>query len=167
MFPVGNAVPKFEAPNGASHGTLGRALVNSQEELSAGDHIRVIENTGMAWVRRADLDFLPAPDASTEYFAAFEAAYRARDPKALRSADLTMKTNAGETTAKLRLCPDDDHVEVYVYRVADGKATALEMTRYFGPGESLKVVVPAFFAGIVAAAVAAVLTLLIRRRSVA
>jgi hypothetical protein len=153
MFPVNNAVEIRDLPDGAVIGTLRRAVVNSQEEIDAGGWARVHDASTSAWVRISDLSYLSPSDVDTDYFGAFVAAYQSRTPNSFRDATLDLRIDSsGVTTATLRLRPDDDHVEIYAYEVAGGRAHPTEMTRYFGPGQTMKSVGPVVIAASAAAA---------------
>jgi hypothetical protein len=165
MFPAHNAVPKFDAPNGAPIGVVDRALVNSQAERDAGGFVRMNDPKGTAWVRMDDLGFVPPDASSLDYFAAFKAEYAASAPGEFRSATLKLDTErGGMTRATLRLRPDDDHVEIYVYDISNGRATAVQMTRYFGPAVALGSVVPAAVVGCAVAGIVSTIMLIVGRR---
>lgn len=137
MFPVAPDVPLRDAPAGKVVGTLTRAVVNSQEEITAGGWVAVRDAGSTSWVELSKLAYLPPPGASVDYFKAFEAAYVARDPGDYRSASLTLEPGAKVTAkATLRL-GQDDYWEKYVYEISSGSARPVEMYLVFGPGQAL------------------------------
>jgi len=138
MFPVNSGVPLRDAPDGKPVSVLGRAVVNSQEEVDAGGWIGVLGGSDPAWVALSDLSCLPPADASTDYFGSFVSAYQSRDPSDYRNARLNFRRErSGTTTATLRIS-QDDHWQAYVYQVSSGPPKPLEMYRVFGPGEVFK-----------------------------
>ncbi len=154
MFPISSTVDLFDTPDGAPVGTLGRAVVNSQSEIKSDGWIRVNNGGTPASVRLSDLSYLPPPDSIVDYFAAFDAAYRARALNQSASARLDRRTDsAGITTATLHLRPDDDHVEHYVYRVATDNVQPISMTRSFGPADAMRTLGSILVASLAAAGV--------------
>lgn len=134
MFPISNAVALRDAPDGQPAGVLTRAVANSQEEVAAGGWIKVQDPAGAKWVALDQLAYLPPPGAQTDYFAAFDAAYRARAPADFRSASFKLRaTPDGARIATLEL-RQDDYFQEYVYQVSPGPPKALEFYEVFGPG---------------------------------
>jgi hypothetical protein len=140
MFPLNNAVPLCDAPDGKPVAKLTRAVANSQREIDAGGWVQVQDANVATWVALDNLVYSPAPGDTTDYFDAFVTAHRARAPGDFRSATLELHTEPNQVTiATLRLS-QDDHWQKYVYQVSPGPPKPLEMYSASGPGEALRAV---------------------------
>ncbi|MBX3359204.1 MAG: hypothetical protein KF745_12345 [Phycisphaeraceae bacterium] len=133
MYPAHESVPLLDAPDGSPVATLHRALGNTAAEIAAGEWIRVAASDGEQWVRKADPTYTTPSNAADSL-----RAYEAAQGKSFWGASVsTCAEPSGAETVTFTRRPDDDHVETFVYTVANGAATPLEMTRYFGPATAI------------------------------
>lgn len=134
MFPKSADVQLHAAPNGVAVGKLARAVVNTWDEICSGGWTQVVNADGTYWVRLDDLTY-----AFDETLAqACIANYEARRKSDFGSMNIALGLlPSGTTEVRLRICPDDDHVNLYGYNIVSGTIVPLEMYSYFGPSESL------------------------------
>lgn len=74
MYPKNAEVTLHTAPDGPVSGTLNRAVLNSWEEVQVGGWICVGVQGGDAFVKAADLTFLPPADSSVDWIGNLQSA---------------------------------------------------------------------------------------------
>lgn len=133
MFPLDNAVPVCDAPDGKQVGVLKRAVVNSQEEIDQGGWVKLIEGNKNLWVELKRLTFVPDMGSEPDYFMAYMDSYRARDFTEWRGGFFETADDGSDTKrVRLRL-EQDEHWQEWVYDVSGEKVTPIEMYQVFGP----------------------------------
>lgn len=134
MYPASESVRVFDAPGGNDAGTLTRAVTCTHENIEAEYWVSFWTPTRMLWVRRAHLRF-EAPESEFDYFRAYRQAVVGQSTDGFGWASIsTERGSHGGLAFSFELCPDDDHVERYLYEVTDGVPHPLEMDYTFGPG---------------------------------
>lgn len=131
MFPKTSATATYDKPDGKAVGTLNRAMVNGQTELSDTWVTLNCAPAASQWVKFEELTFDP-PTAHEALVAAASANYAARhyDQFAYVSFDAIPIPSGIEVHVQLR--PDDDYVDNYVYTVSNGIATPVKMQNVNG-----------------------------------
>lgn len=141
MYPATDTVPLFDIPRGRETAILSRAVANTHRELAHNGDVGWIEvqtNAQPLWVRLTDLRLQPPPNTKADYFAAYADRYAKLDPQGFAFATIkTSTTSDGTQTVTLKRCPDDDHVEKYIYQIKGTAPQPLRMYMYFGPGQAL------------------------------
>ncbi len=152
MFPKSPATATYDKPDGKAVGTLTRAMINGQTELS--DTWVSLNCTPLEpqWVKFEEVTFDPPPSHEA-LVAAASANYAARhyDPLANLSFHATPIPGGIEVHVQLR--PDDDYVDNYVYTVSNGAATPIKMQNINGKKVAFESIGNLPIAGLIAAAV--------------
>lgn len=129
------AVQLYDKADGApvAGATLQRAVGSTVTEMTAAWTSVNIRGGEQQWVRTADLRYVPPAGGTVDY----DAALAARQESVGFSSVAVRRERRADGVEMVRLDwrPDDDHVESYVYTVANNTVTPVEMYRYFGPGE--------------------------------
>lgn len=152
MFPKSAATVTCDKPDGKAVGTLTRAMVNSQTELTDTWVSLNCAPAASQWVRVEDLTFDPPP-SNEALVAALSANYTARHSDPFASVKFRSNPIPGGIEVHVQLRPDDDYVDTYVYTVSNGIATPVKMRNINGKKVAFESIGDLPVSGLIAAAV--------------